>query len=75
MSEINDGGSAFPCPPMRGCGPDPGMSLREYFAGQALIALGPKYIAEKHEGYCAGYYSRECYEIADAMLRAREVQP
>lgn len=42
----------------------PGMALRDYFAGQALVARGngigvPLDIA------------RDCYALADAMLKAR----
>ena len=43
----------------------PGMSLRDYFAGHALIAVS-------QSGY--NYYDKctqHCYQIADAMLKAR----
>lgn len=43
---MRDGGSAFPlqashavCIPSEGCRVAPGMSLRDYFAGQALAGL------------------------------------
>lgn len=69
MSEpINDGGPAFPV--TEDAWENFGMSLRDYFAGQALagaisnpeygIGLGKTGIAE------------ECYSIADAMISARE---
>ena len=79
MSEkIKDGGPAFPWKPIQR--PDMalnnvgscGMSLRDYFAAKAM------------QGYCAREASIEqdmddiagdAYYIADAMLRAREVQP
>lgn len=74
MSERNDGGPAFPTlmPVMTGEGIRPvvdGMSLRDYFAGQALagmdvwnIPLGDDYRAK---------VSTHAYAIADAMLAAR----
>lgn len=43
-----------------------GMSLRDYFAGQALAAL-----ADCDEMTAAGI-AQEAYSIADAMLKARE---
>lgn len=41
-SKINDGGYAFPCGPDHKSGWDAeyGMSLRQYYAGQALVGLG-----------------------------------
>ena len=80
MSKINDGGPAFPVlPPDAGDGtgaapgypfPDSGMSLRDWFAGQALSGL----IASNDEG--AGdrieEVPRYAYAIADAMLAARD---
>lgn len=79
-----DGGPAFPMP-IAGCndgsvyntleqsrGELGGMSLRDYFAGMVL------------QGYCAvntgrGLTNNEvaesAYEVADAMLKAREAKP
>jgi len=69
MSKINDGGPAFPLEHdgMRGVSIvrvyDPGMTLRDWFAGQALqIAMqsfGPDAAAE------------EAYMYADAMIARR----
>lgn len=83
MSEekIKDGGHAFP----PGIAVDHagdtyhgpyGMSLRDWFAGQALVGsmlmlgmdnealdLSPKAVAD------------HCFSLADAMLKAREAQP
>lgn len=66
---INDGGRAFPCP----TGSDGGalfcgMSLRDWFAGQALA-----------QPECSGFskpseIAEAAYNIADAMLAAREVK-
>ena len=77
MSEQNNGGPAFPAPyeQHHDCQGKPlgdgGMSLRDYFAGQALAG----YFAAPHTYHrnatdCASYM----YEMADAMLVAREVQ-
>ena len=76
MSEINNGGPAFPRPfsaddidhdisyPAHA-----GMDLRDYFAAKAMAAL----IA--HPNGRAGQWddaAKEAYLAADAMLRARE---
>ncbi|EEE09238.1 hypothetical protein [Burkholderia multivorans] len=46
-----------------------GMTLRDYFAGQALIATFLNGFAGLNEGDRAAL----CYRMADAMLREREV--
>lgn len=69
MTQINDGGAAFPIPNDDRPGAysaEPGMSLRDWFAGQAMAGL----LAAK------GYHLRQvaaidAYNIADAMLAAR----
>ena len=77
MSGANDGGPAYPYvqmseatgQPINGCF-SPGMTLRDWFAGQALagmIAWGGRY-AKGMEGKGA----EECYKQADAMLTERE---
>jgi hypothetical protein len=55
-----------------------GMSLRDYFAGQALVGTGtwvPNMpnggLTPKH--MVAQVKAEWCYEIADAMLAARQV--
>lgn len=66
----NDGGPAFPSVGEGFGNPSysaPGMTLRDYFAGQALIgqlAFLPYHQPE--EG------AATCYRFADAMLAARE---
>jgi len=77
MSEINDGGPAFPRP-FSADDVDPdisypahvGMLLRDYFAAKAMAAL----IASNDDG--AGDriddIPQYAYQIADAMLKARE---
>ena len=78
MSAPNDGGSAFPHPGYHGIDgkfvdvPHQGMTLRDWFAGQALA------------GFCAnsvgiGNWSPEgiaqdAFRIADAMLVERTVE-
>jgi hypothetical protein len=78
VSTINDGGPAFPCPVEF----DPnnqlvshgsfGMTLRDWFAGMALQGqahrFGNPYDARE-------ILAQDCYDIADAMLKAREVLP
>lgn len=78
MGERNDGGSAYPRPDQHyidGYGNDqhsygaPGMSLRDWFAGQALsgrLINGFASSADK------AVHARVSYEMADAMLEERE---
>ena len=66
----NDGGPAFPRqqhPGEYGYG-EKGMSLRDYFAGQALAGL---LAPSEGEGKCA-YFAMMAYKFADAMLAERE---
>lgn len=79
MSTRDDGGQAFPIPLAPG-GPagmlhagEPGMTLRDYFAGQAVNAL---IFAENRrqaagDGYFVGVVAKEAYRIADAMIIER----
>jgi hypothetical protein len=69
MSKINDGGPAFPVPNDANTNGQEGMTLRDWFAGQALVGkLAAASIRE--DGYHSKY-AAECYTIADAMLAAR----
>jgi hypothetical protein len=79
MTNPNDGGPAFPRQDERlgevGLreGSD-GMTLRDWFAGQALAAC----VQTHNEGFFDGGDKAiaECaYDLADAMLAAREVKP
>ena len=73
--KIDNGGPAFPVHPdmagQLGCVPsqsDAGMTLRDYFAGQAL------YSASFYEDGCpvfAEEVAARAYEVADAMLAQR----
>ena len=77
----NDGGPAFPGHkdiPLPGSGSyrddTPGMSLRDYFAGQALagmFAVGVPGSAETPEDWHR-LYAKEAYGYADAMLKERD---
>ena len=75
---INDGGSAFPhTTQWDGITPainHNGMTLRDYFAAAALQgmiasrgSLSTRFLAEDDASYV--------YEIADAMLKAKEAKP
>jgi hypothetical protein len=63
-NKINDGGRAFPVTGELDTVHEPGMSLRDWLAGQALPALIRDGVHTNHIGTAA-------YEIADAMLAAR----
>ena len=77
-NEIKDGGSAFPNAGYDGpdncADPVPGMTLRDWFAGQALAgiinacAMDTRRNGESMETM----FARKAYYIADAMLAARE---
>jgi hypothetical protein len=71
---INDGGPAFPhfkTHPVTGCVelcPQDGMSLRDYFAGQALAGA----LADPTCDVSPIELAKIAYREADAMLAARE---
>lgn len=74
MSKHNNGGPAFPTEPntQPGSYVHHGMSLRDWFAGQALgfvIATFDAYLPDKAT---PENFATESYRIADAMLAARE---
>lgn len=69
VNRISDGGPAFP---LQSIGPDfmpghCGMSLRDWFAGQALAGL----CTLESDCSCDGY-AHDAYLYADAMLKARK---
>jgi hypothetical protein len=77
MSEINDGGAAFPHPDYLHAGPD-GMSLRDYFAANALAGILQMIATGQHElGIVrptgAQGIAHSAYELADALIEARKV--
>ncbi len=63
MRKINDGGAAFP-QSIDASGPFGGMTLRDYFAGQALAAM----VARGEDD--GAYAADSAYRYADAMLKA-----
>ena len=77
--EIDDGGSAFPWTETVGLDPmdsdgglvydvrHPGMTLRDWFAGQALAGLVASIEAPED-------HARDAYRIAEAMLRVRQAE-
>lgn len=62
MSARDDGGPAFP---VHAACPDPGMTLRDWLAGQALA--NPYAASES----CPKLAARWAYDVADAMLAVR----
>lgn len=72
MSTINDGGPAFPHqdwdPAIHAQRREHGMSLRDWFAGQALAGM----CADPSRDGTVAVYAAGAYEHADAMLAARE---
>ena len=81
MSKENDGGPAFPARKERYIAQElvvdylPGMSLRDWFAGQALTGILPS--TDNESGRSAftetepDWIAQKAYELADAMLEAR----
>ena len=67
-NSINDGGPAYPT-----MYHDNGMSLRDWFAGQALPVLISAYTFSQVNNYVDhSEVIKEAYKIADAMIAARE---
>lgn len=69
MSAKTNGGPAFPQNDSEECMHGPGMTIRDYFAGQALAALAGRL------GYrpasAADEVARDAYLLADAMIEER----
>lgn len=76
MTTINDGGPAFPARKVDEDGVETqayGMSLRDYFAGQAMqaiLSLGNDYTYET-DMKVKDIVARDAYHVADAMIKAR----
>ena len=69
--KVNTGGPAFPMPTVHS--PDwgtmeKGMTLRDWFAGQALAGM----YSNDADGYKFDKVAEAAYETADAMLKARD---
>lgn len=73
-TKIEDGGTAFPClrendnPNMPLIAAEFGMSLRDWFAGQALVGTlaFPQFQGSFSDN------AEDCYKWADAMIAARK---
>ena len=72
MSALDDGGPAFPhsSSPMRGDLTEWGMTLRDWFAGQALAGM-----LDRAYGIKCEIIAARSYEMADAMIAARNNLP
>ena len=77
---MTDNPKAFPLPHFEQNGKvfyQDGMTLRDWFAGQALTStmrLVTGHESEPGEGM-AQTFARRAYELADAMLEARKAKP
>jgi hypothetical protein len=78
MSDINTGGPAFPCDPFAASEPKnvaeakrlaEGMTLRDYFAAQAVQG----YVGQGRS-YDFADIAQASYRVADAMLSARSTE-
>lgn len=70
---IKDGGPAYPCQPLERDGMpsaamEPGLSIRDHFAGLAMAAL----IVAHKDSIANAATTQSAYEYADAMIQARE---
>jgi hypothetical protein len=73
MSNTNTGGPAFPSHPKLATEYGfiaKGMTLRDYFAAKAMQSLIVVYHDDKN---LVREYAQRAFEIADAMLKAREL--
>ena len=76
VSTINTGGPAFPIPPMtilpngQEVPAYEGMSLRDWFAGQALAGL----LADNTDVATYDGFAKSSYLMADAMITERSKQ-
>ena len=73
----DDGGPAFPCPRVTGQFRDPGMSLRDWFAGHALAGWLASFPSDEHHPaqdqstHSCETVAKFSYIMADAMLAHR----
>ena len=73
MSNTNTGGPAFPHRAYSGL-PEPGMTLRDYFAAKAMPTVIADWLktGDIHpDPEIVEVIARDCYAVADAMLKAR----
>ena len=67
----DNGGPAFPTPQDEFGKNSPSMSLRDYFAGQALAGLASGHDEEGVWSWTPDVAADTAYKVADAMLAAR----
>ena len=75
MSELTDGGPAFPSPMQvayenAGEPAEYGMTLRDYFAAKALPSAA-EFWTKKNPDVPYDFIAQVAYRMADAMLRVR----
>lgn len=70
MMNKETGGSAFPVPGLNRGDYNNGMTLRDYFAAQALHSM--QSISIETEDGLPKQIAKWAYSVADAMLKARE---
>jgi hypothetical protein len=80
MTTINDGGPAFPStiqyfPDDKNANEEQGMTLRDWFAGQALAGMISAVDPKSEGSQAIKPIAEAAYDFADAMLAAREVKP
>lgn len=63
---------AFPSPPQNWGPPQTGMTLRDYFAGQALVGIVANSLGKQEKP--EGAFAYGAYLIADAMLAQRDLR-
>lgn len=69
---MNDGGPAFPRSPHSGDCSGDGMTLRDWFAGQALAGIMAT--QWRPSGDDVSPLAEDAYKVADAMLAMREAK-
>ncbi len=74
MSNINDGGPAFPVPTYGLYAPQDGMNLRDYFAAKAMQAFVSAWASTMQYPDTDLEVAEYAYAMADAMLEARKEQ-
>ena len=72
IEQPKDGGPAFPIE-TTATPYAPGMSLRDWFAGQAMTGELASWTSSTDGHECN--IARRAYQMADAMIAAREVKP
>lgn len=71
MSGINAGGTAFPRPTSFAAAGNLGMSLRDYFAGQVLVAALHQELMVGSDKFRFDLRAKFAYKMADAILAER----